>query len=156
VAAALSKRVTRKGDIMTTLMVEDLSGASAEVILFPRAYEQFGHLVRPDAVLLIKGRVDQDARDDSMKLVALEMLEPRLEARPFEIRLTPETCTPKLVAQLKDILAEHPGTTQVFLHLATGERTTVLRLGSEFCVDTSNGLHAELKAHLGAAISIPL
>ncbi len=156
VTAAISKRVTRKGDIMTTLIVEDLSGASVEVILFPRAYEQFAHLVRPDGTLLIKGRVDQDVRDDSIKLIALEMIEPRLEARPFEIRMTPETCTPNLVAELKGILAGHPGSTQVFLHLATGQRTTVLRLGSEFCVDTTNGLHAELKAHLGTAISIAL
>jgi DNA polymerase III subunit alpha len=156
VTAAISKRVTRKGDIMTTLIVEDLSGASVEVILFPRAYEQFAHLVRPDGILLIKGRVDQDVRDDSIKLIALEMMEPRLEARPFEIRMTPETCTPNLVAELKGILAGHPGSTQVFLHLATAQRTTVLRLGSEFCVDTTNGLHAELKAHLGTAISIAL
>jgi DNA polymerase-3 subunit alpha len=156
VTAAISKRVTRKGDIMTTLIVEDLSGASIEVILFPRAYEQFAHLVRPDGILLIKGRVDQDVRDDSIKLIALEMIEPRLDARPFEIRMTPETCTPNLVAELKGILAGHPGSTQVFLHLATAQRTTVLRLGSEFCVDTTNGLHAELKAHLGTAISIAL
>jgi hypothetical protein len=33
-------------------------------------------------------------------------------------------------------------------------QTTVLRLGSEFCVDTGNGLHAELKANLGSSISI--
>jgi hypothetical protein len=30
----------------------------------------------------------------------------------------------------------------------------MLRLGSEYCVDAGNGLHAELKAHLGARVTI--
>jgi DNA polymerase-3 subunit alpha len=46
-------------------------------------------------------------------------------------------------------LTSHPGSTQVFLHLDSGTARTVLRLGSEFWVDTGNGLHAELKALLG-------
>ncbi len=40
------------------------------------------------------------------------------------------------------------------MHLDGGAQTTVLRLGSEYCVDTTNGLHAELKAHLGLSIKI--
>jgi DNA polymerase III subunit alpha len=54
-----------------------------------------------------------------------------------------------MVEQLKDVLAGHPGSTQVFLHLAKSRKTTVLRLGSDFCVDATNGLHAEIKALLG-------
>jgi DNA polymerase-3 subunit alpha len=65
------------------------------------------------------------------------------------ISLAVDSCTPTTVETLKDVLASHPGTTQVFLHLARGARTTVLRLGSEYWVDGANGLHAELKALLG-------
>jgi DNA polymerase-3 subunit alpha len=101
-------------------------------------------------VLLVKGRLDQDVRDDSMKLIAMEMREPELgEEKPLEIFLAMEACTEKTVGDLKDVLSSHPGGTQVFLHIAKAEQTTVLRLGSEFSVDTSNGLHAELKALLG-------
>jgi len=154
VVAGLTKRVTRKGQIMVTLLLEDLSGANVEVIVFPSAYEQYAEVIQADAILLVKGRVDQDARDDSIKLNAYELAKPRLDERPFEIRLLPGACTPQFVGRLKDILADHPGTTQVFLHLATEAKTTVLRLGSEFCVDTRNGLHAELKATLGSGLSI--
>jgi DNA polymerase-3 subunit alpha len=154
VVANLTKRVTRRGDVMMTMTLEDLSGASVEVILFPRTIEGYGHLLRPDAVLLVKGRVDQDARDDSWKLIALEVLEPRLDDRPFVIGIKSDSCTPSVVDRLKEILANHPGSTQVLLRLSGSSRTTVLRLGSEFCVDTGNGLHAELKAHLGGGVSL--
>jgi DNA polymerase-3 subunit alpha len=154
VVANLSKRVTRRGEVMMTMTLEDLLGASTEVILFPRTIEGYGHLLRPDAILLVKGRVDQDARDDSWKLIALEVLEPRLDDRPFVIGIRSDACTPTVVDRLKEILANHPGNTQVLLRLSGQARTTVLRLGSEFCVDTTNGLHAELKAHLGRGISL--
>jgi len=43
---------------------------------------------------------------------------------------------------LKALLSEHPGESQVFLHL--GERQ-IVRLPDEFNVDASNGLVAELR-----------
>ena len=146
----LRKKVTRRGEVMLLLGLEDLTGAVVEVIVFPKVHEQFSALVRPDAVILVKGRVDRDARDDSVKMVALEIIEPQLGADPpLVINLAVDSCTPKTVETLKDVLASHPGSTQVFLHLARGARTTVLRLGSEYWVDGANGLHAELKVLLG-------
>jgi DNA polymerase-3 subunit alpha len=51
-----------------------------------------------------------------------------------------------VIERLKAVLSDHPGESQVFLHL--GE-TQVLRLPDEFCVDTSNGLVGELRVLLG-------
>ena len=148
--SSLSKKVTRRGDIMVLLDLEDLSGAAIEVVVFARTYQQFGALLQADEILLIKGRVDRDARDDSVKIMAQEIHKPNLgENRPLEITMPVEACTSNTVDTLKDVLTSHPGSTQVFLHLDSGSKTTVLRLGSEFAVDTTNGLHAELKALLG-------
>jgi DNA polymerase III subunit alpha len=148
--AGMAKRVTRRGDVMLLLALEDLSGSVVEVIVFPKTAEQYAPLLRPDAILLIKGRTDRDVRDDSVKLIAMDIHEPRLgDNLPLVISLKVDSCTQIIVDQLKDVLSNHPGSTQVFLHLAKSEKTTVLRLGSQFWVDTSNGLHAELKALLG-------
>jgi DNA polymerase-3 subunit alpha len=148
--AALRKKVTKRGEVMVLLDLEDLSGASIEVVVFPRVQEQFADLFRPDAMLLIKGRVDRDARDDTVKLMALEAREPNLgEDKPLEITLPRTACTPSLVDSLKEILSNHPGSTHVFLHLEKDGSTTVLKLDSKFSVDTRNGLFAELKAELG-------
>jgi DNA polymerase III subunit alpha len=152
IVAGFQKKMTRRGDIMVLLQFEDLSGGSVEVVVFARTYEQYAALLRPDAILLIKGRVDRDARDDSVKMMALEVREPNLgDEQPLVINLTSDGCTPKFVDSLKEVLSSHPGSTQVFLHLAGASKTTVLRLGSEYAVDTRNGLYAELKAVLGDA-----
>jgi DNA polymerase-3 subunit alpha len=147
---SFSKKVTKNGGIMLLLRVEDLGGVGVEVLVFSKVYEQHAALLRPDAILLLKGRVDRDARDDSVKLMAMEVKEPNLgEERPLTINLTADSCTPRVVDSLKEVLAGHPGSTQVFLNVGTGGKTTTLRLGSQFWVDASNGLHAELKALLG-------
>src|SRR5919106_1220134 len=148
--SGMSKRVTRRGEVMVIMALEDLSGAVVEVIAFPKVAETYAGLIRPDAILIIKGRTDRDVRDDTVKLIAMEVHEPKLGIDdPLQINLAVDSCTPKVVDQLKDVLSSHPGSTQVFLNLDSGERKVVLRLGSEYWVDTSNGLHAELKALLG-------
>jgi DNA polymerase-3 subunit alpha len=145
-----TKKVTKNGGIMLLLRLEDLGGVGVEVLVFSKVYEQFTALLRPDAILLLKGRVDRDARDDSVKLMAMEVKEPNLgEQRPLTINLPADSCTPRVVDSLKEVLTGHPGSTQVFLNVGGREKTTTLRLGSQFWVDTSNGLHAELKALLG-------
>ena len=155
--AGVRKRVTKNGSVMVLLDFEDVSGAVVEVVVFARAAEQFAALLRPDATLLVRGRVDFDARDDSVKLIAMEVNEPKLEDSPLVINLPAESCTANVVTQLKDVLSSHPGSTQVFLEVAASrQRKTVLRLGSEFWVDSSNGLAAELKVLLGADALISL
>ncbi|HWC14274.1 MAG TPA: DNA polymerase III subunit alpha [Actinomycetota bacterium] len=156
IVAGFQKKLTRRGDIMVLLQVEDLSGGSVEVVVFARTYEQYAALLRPDAILLIKGRVDRDVRDDSVKFMALEVREPNLgDEQPVVINLTADGCTEKIVDSLKEVLSSHPGSTQVFLHLAKGPSTTVLRLGSQYAVDTRNGLYAELKTILGPDALVP-
>jgi DNA polymerase-3 subunit alpha len=55
------------------------------------------------------------------------------------------------IASLRDLLAAHPGDSPVFVHLDSGPRTTVLRLGDDFLVDARNGLFGELRVLFGAA-----
>jgi DNA polymerase-3 subunit alpha len=58
-------------------------------------------------------------------------------------------CVPPVVERLKEILAAHPGTTEVHLHLASSGRTTVLRLDDRLRVTPSPALYGDLKALLG-------
>jgi DNA polymerase-3 subunit alpha len=53
------------------------------------------------------------------------------------------------VAQLKDVLKSHPGSTEVHLNLMNGKRGTMLRLDDALRVDPSPSLMGDLKALLG-------
>jgi DNA polymerase-3 subunit alpha len=151
IVSSMRKRVSKKGDIVLLLDVEDLSGASVETIVFANLQQQLNGELDTDEPLLIKGRVDRDARDDTVKLVALDIKKANLgEDKPLEIEVAGSACTEEFVHSLKSILANHPGSTQVLVHLRSGERTFVMRIDSKYCVDTRNGLYAELKAELGA------
>jgi DNA polymerase III subunit alpha len=53
------------------------------------------------------------------------------------------------VDQLKEVLAAHPGVTEVRLRLMTKTATTVMRLDDRLRVAASPALFADLKALLG-------
>ncbi|MGZ6898414.1 MAG: DNA polymerase III subunit alpha [Acidimicrobiia bacterium] len=149
VVTALQKKYTKRGDLMATFVLEDLA-AAVEVMVFPKTMAQYGELLGEDAIVCVKGRLD--LRDDSPKIIAMEVTQPELVldgAPPLRLRVRPSALTDAKTVRLKEILAEHPGESQVFVHLDTHEKTTVVRLGDEFCVSDRNGLLAELRVLLG-------
>src|SRR3954470_22809419 len=70
IVTALNRRYTKRGDLMATFVLEDL-GAALEVMVFPKTMEQYGHLLEDDAIVTVKGRLDQ--RDESPKIVAMDL-----------------------------------------------------------------------------------
>ena len=142
----LQRKWTKKGDLMAVFVLEDLQ-SSVEVMVFPKTMQLYGHLLEDDAVVIVKGRVDN--RDDQPKIMAtdLERFEPITDgAPPLHVNLSPAALSDVLLAQLKHLLSEHPGESQVFLHV--GERQ-VLRLPDAFNVEATTGLMAELRVLLG-------
>ncbi len=148
IVGAVTRRYTRKGDPMLFFHLEDLEG-STEVVCFPRTVSDFGPLVRPDAVLVVSGRVDQ--RGDSVKLVAQGISEPTLDAESVvRLQVQAVRMSQSLVVRLRGVLANHPGEVPVYLHLTGDSRDTVVRLGDEFRVEPRTALYAELRDLLGA------
>ena len=145
VVTALQKKWTKKGDLMAVFTLEDLR-ASTEVMVFPKTMQEHGHKLADDVVVCVKGRVDK--RDDAPKLIAMEIdvFEPVTTAPPLRLSLSPNGLQPGLVDQLKALLHEHPGESEVFI--AVSPRQTV-RLPPDFCVDASTQLLAELRVLLG-------
>jgi DNA polymerase-3 subunit alpha len=142
---SLQKKWTKRGDLMAVFQLEDLQ-TSIEVMVFPKTMQKYGHVLVDDGVVILKARVDR--RDDQAKLMAteLERFEPVIDgAPPVRINLSPNALSEHLLGDLKGLLHEHPGDSQVFLHL--GDK--VVRLPDQFCVDASNGLMGELRVLLG-------
>jgi len=146
VVTSLSRKYTKRGDLMATFVLEDLQSA-IEVFVFPRTMLDYGALLSDDAVVCVKGRID--LREEPAKIISMELKRPDLSpehSRPLRIKLDPSALTATCLARLKEVLREHPGDQPVLVHLDS----TILRLPDEFRVHAGNGLVAELRELLGA------
>jgi DNA polymerase-3 subunit alpha len=150
ILTGMAKKFTRKGEPYVAGTLEDLQGA-IDVIFFPAVYAAAGELLVEDAILCVKGRLDEG---ETPKLIASEVSQPDVSeatGAPLELVLAPQQCTPEVVGRLKDVLSEHRGVVGVHLRLLSSTGTpTRLRLDDEFAVARSPGLYAELKMLLGA------
>jgi DNA polymerase-3 subunit alpha len=143
----LQRKWTKKGDLMAVFVLEDLQGAY-ETMVFPKSMQTYGHVLDNDAVVVMKCRVDK--REDTPKLIAMEievLTDLGNDAAPtVRLKVHPALATEQLLADLKALLSEHPGHSQVLLELGDKQ---VLRLPDGFAVDATNGLLAELRVLLG-------
>jgi DNA polymerase-3 subunit alpha len=150
ILSGLQRKVTKQGNTWAAATLEDLEGA-IDVMFFPATYQLCAPMLAEDAIVVVKGRLDR--RDDVPKLIASDVSVPDLsrETRPFVVSLPVVRCTPPVVERLKDVLATHPGATEVHLRLHGGVRTTVVRLDDKLRVTASPALIGDLKQLLGPA-----
>ncbi len=145
----LQKKWTRKGDLMAVFDLEDLGG-SVEVTVFPKTMAEHGHKLEEDAIVLVRGRLD-DRRGAVPKILCHEVEVVEMgdlpSSRPVRLRLPIDRVSRSTVDELKELLSAHPGDAEVYLHL--GDRQ-VLRLPADYCVNPSGGLVGELRVLLGA------
>ncbi len=147
VIGAVNRRYTRAGDPMVYFSLEDLQG-SVEAVAFPKTVAEFGPMIREDAVVVMRGRVDH--RGDDVKFIAQSISEPELSVdRSVRVRVSASRMSPAVVAKLKDVLMNHPGTAPVYIHMQGDAGEKVLRVGAEHRVDPRSALFAELQELLG-------
>ncbi|MEO9324651.1 DNA polymerase III subunit alpha [Nocardioides sp. C4-1] len=146
---SVQRKITKKGDAWAMITVEDLDGA-IDVLLFPSAYQLASPYLQEDAILTVKGRLSKSK--DQPEIHGQEVSAPDLNegpAGPVTISLPRTRCTAPVVDQLKDVLATHPGMTEVRLRLLTREKTLVMRLDDRLRVNATPALFADLKQLLG-------
>ena len=145
----IQRKVTKRGDTWAIATVEDLEG-SVEVMFFPATYQLHALQLVEDAIVVVKGRLDR--RDDAPQVIASELSLPDVSTAPtgpVMVTVPVARCTPPMVERLKDVLATHPGMTEVHLRLQGSGRTTVMRLDDGLRVTPSTALMGDLKALLG-------
>jgi len=149
ILSSVLRRVNKTGVPWASAVLEDLEG-SVEVLFFPSTYAQVAVNVAEDAIVVVRGRVDR--REDAAKLVASDLTVPDLSERergPVVVSLPAARCTPPMVERLREVLATHPGTTEVRLQLVNGDRTTQWRMPEALRVSATPALMGDLKALLG-------
>ncbi len=150
VVTASVRRYTKRDELMATFALED-PPASVEVFVFPKTMAEIDALLREDAVVVLKDRVD--TRGDRVKLICMELFRPVLVVKgagELRLQLTPSAVTDPMVKRLKAILAEHSGPEPVLLQM--GEAT--LRLPAQFNVHSRRDLVGSLRELLGTAAAV--
>ncbi|MBV9309691.1 MAG: DNA polymerase III subunit alpha, partial [Solirubrobacterales bacterium] len=163
-----AKRIrTKRGEMMMFATLDDLEG-SVEVLVFGKALATSEAALSPDSIVLVRGRVDHKDRDKTC-LVAqqVEIFEPSADElsaaterasrvpeppKALRLRLDARALPVKSLGELKELLSGFPGNAEVVIELKTSIGHRCLRLGSEFCVERSAALHAELANLLGSAM----
>ena len=146
---SVQRKITKRGDAWAMVTLEDLDGA-IDVLLFPSSYQLASTYLTEDAILTVKGRLSRSK--DQPELHGQEVTVPDLSdgpAGPVVISLPSTRCTAPVVEQLKDVLATHPGMTEVRLRLLTRDATRVMRLDDRLRVTPTPALFADLKHLLG-------
>lgn len=102
----VKKVLTKKGDPMAILTVEDLT-KSSEAVVFSKTYERIGGLLQVETQLIIWGKADK--RDDQTQLI-VEDAEPVDTVKVLVVEITPQQANN--IDQrdlLRNILREHAG-----------------------------------------------
>jgi DNA polymerase-3 subunit alpha len=107
--------------------LEDLDGM-VRCIIWPEQFALYGHLVKPDAILVVRGKVDRRPGSEETnfiidELISLEDLESRYTSGVM-IRVMEDVHGRQGLEQLHEILRGYPGdkSLRVLLSLADGAR----------------------------------
>ncbi len=158
VAAKIKEKVTKKGDRMAFVDLEDLKG-TVELICFPDCYgEAEGH-IKSDQPLMIKGTVDKDERGVKVKASRIEPLNQAARSMTNRLRLKVEApgLTREQLVLLRQTLSQHRGKCRVSLHLKVpGKGAAILALPDQYRVDPSPELMDQVNALFGQPVVEPV
>ncbi len=116
IVAGLKPVVTKKGDKMAYLTLEDLQGTS-EILIFPDLYKTAGELLAPERVVRVTGTVDRGEKGTKVRGTKVELvaeLQTKSVSR-VHIKLTDQAEPQETVPRLKEVFQRHPGQTAVTL-----------------------------------------
>ncbi len=159
---------TRKGDHMMFATLDDLDG-EVEMVVFGKALVEYEGALGVDEIVLVRGRVDHKEKDKTSLIVqSVERFDPTPEevaaareaaaiepADPQPLRLSLDAAATgvpaTIIDDLKHVLGNHAGDTEVVLDIATSGGARTLRFGDGFRVKETPTLRAELEDILGPA-----
>ena len=151
IIVAIKRIITKKGERMAFVRLEDLEGV-CEIVVFPKAFAKANALLNVDNLIFVKGHVDM--RGEKPKVISAEIfpLDEVKERMTKEIHVTIRLpgLEEELLTQLKKIFLSYQGNCQVFLHFIDGDKEkTVVRAGKNIRVSPSPKMVKEIEALLG-------
>ena len=132
-------KYTKNNKTMAFLTLEDLVG-TVEIIVFPRDYERYNHLMQTDQKIFVKGRVSVEEEKNG-KLICEKIYS--FDEAKRELWLQFETMEEyeQKMKEIEPVLKDSDGSDQVVIYISTlkamkrlGQNQTVLADSSLVCV----------------------
>jgi DNA polymerase-3 subunit alpha len=152
IIAGLKQKVTKKGDKMAILNLEDLTG-TVETIVFPDLYASSTHLLLTDTPLIVAGQLDKSEQGNKIKALRIHLLADvkKKGATRMDIKLSATGLTQDDLLKIKNILLRYKGNISVCLRLQNPTRKdSIISVGKDIRVNPSDQLIAEIESVLGA------
>jgi DNA polymerase-3 subunit alpha len=161
---------TKRGDPMMFATLDDLEG-QVELLVFGNVLAAANDKLRADRILTVRGRVDHKDGTTCLIVQEAEEFDPTPEEveaaragaaareakrrQTIRLRLDAARLPATVLDDLKSLLEEFPGESEVVLEMRTSSGSRRLRLGDAFRVTPTKALHAELHDLLGDATLAP-
>jgi DNA polymerase-3 subunit alpha len=165
VRAVVPRRST-SGQRMAFVQLEDMSG-TCEVVVFARTFEEAAAVLQPDAIVVVRGKVESQRAVDleagpddeiiegpAAKIIAESVYaleDPRLLAWRANqtLHITLPAAQARRVMALKEAFDEHPGDTPVVVHVEHAGKVDEVSLPASASVTPSPGLERAVLRLLG-------
>ncbi|MFA5085171.1 MAG: OB-fold nucleic acid binding domain-containing protein, partial [Candidatus Omnitrophota bacterium] len=147
--------VTRRtNEKMAIVTLEDLSG-TVEVLVFPQTFSKSGGLVKPDAIVFVKGRLG--LREEAPKIVANEIVTLDSVRAKYTKAITVNVVTAGLeknsLENLKKVFSRYPGRIPVYLNFVKPDgKRTIVATGRDLLVEPHEGLVRDIEKILGTDV----
>jgi DNA polymerase-3 subunit alpha len=120
IIAAVKSMLTKKGDRMAYVTLEDLQG-TVEVIVFPDLFKTVGDLIAPERLIRVTGTIDRGDKGTKIRGAKIEPLADvqSQTIKRIHIRLAARPEVKDQLPRLLDVFKRHPGSTTVSLTFRT-------------------------------------
>jgi DNA polymerase III subunit alpha len=120
IIAAVKSMLTKKGDRMAYVTLEDLQG-TVEVIVFPDLFKTVGDLIAPERLIRVTGTIDRGDKGTKIRGTKVEPLADvqTQTIKRIHIRLAARPEVKDQLPRLLDVFKRHPGATAVSLTFRT-------------------------------------
>ena len=145
--SGLKEIVTKKGDRMAFLSLEDMKGF-VEVILFPEVFKAALPYLRGGDPILVRGILDLSEEHIKVKGMEVRPLSesPSPPGKVLHLKIPMSSLTTSRLADLKEIIVGNSGFYKVLIHFIDEKRQeTIIALSDHYTVDPSPKFQDHIK-----------
>jgi DNA polymerase III subunit alpha len=151
VSTALKEIMTKKGDRMAFISLEDLTGC-VEVVVFSDVYAKCSEWLKSDDPIHVTGTVEQGEKGAKIMASDIVLLRDLNEQRTHRVNfnIDAKEADPGKLAALKTIISRYQGACRSFLHLNMENSSRVtIKLSEAYKVSASEELTVEVSNLFG-------